>query len=113
MARKGIEIRGTSKLSKKLRRNATLRDIREIVRMNTIEMNQKAIRNAPVETGFLKRGITITFYNSGLSGKSKATAEYAGYVEYGTRFMNGRFYMQRAYDSQKRAFKRDLKRLVK
>lgn len=113
MAKRALQIRGAGRFRKKLKRNATLKDVRDIVQLNVVEMNAKAVRNVPVLTGFLKRSITITFFNSALSGKSQATAEYAAHVEKGTRFMSGRFYMQRAYDSQKRSFKRDLKRLVK
>ena len=41
------------------------------------------------------------------------TAEYAAYVEYGTRYMNAQPYMRPSYTAQKEQFKSDLKKLTR
>ncbi|MFQ8894288.1 MAG: HK97-gp10 family putative phage morphogenesis protein [Dorea sp.] len=41
------------------------------------------------------------------------TADYAAYVEYGTRFMNAQPYMRPAYNAQKGKFKSDMQKLVR
>lgn len=88
-------------------------DVKRVVKMNAAEMNSKASRNAPVDTGFLRRSIVFELSNGGLSGSSTAGAEYAPYLEYGTRFMEAQPFMGPAYRAQKEIFKRDMDRLVK
>lgn len=112
MAR-SIQIKGIDKLQKKLRKNATMADVKTIVRANGIEMNRTASRLAPVDTGFLRRSIIFEIANGGLTATSTAGAEYAPYLEYGTRFMSAQPFMRPAYNQQKAKFKSDLGRLVK
>lgn len=112
MAR-SIQIKGIDKLQKKLRKNATMADAKTIVRTNGIEMNRTASRLAPVDTGFLRRSIVFTIADGGLTANSTAGAEYAPYLEYGTRFMSAQPFMRPAYNQQKAKFKSDMGRLVK
>lgn len=112
MAR-SIQIKGIDKLQKKLRKNATMADVKTIVRTNGIEMNRTASRLAPVDTGFLRRSIVFTIADGGLTANSTAGAEYAPYLEYGTRFMSAQPFMRPAYNQQKAKFKSDMGRLVK
>lgn len=112
MAR-SIQIKGIDKLQKKLRKNATMADVKTIVRTNGIEMNRTASRLAPVDTGFLRRSIIFEVANGGLTATSTAGAEYAPYLEYGTRFMAKQPFMAPAYNQQKSKFKSDMGRLVK
>ena len=51
--------------------------------------------------------------DGGLTAESEATAEYAPYVEWGTRFMNAQPFMRPAYYAQKEQFKHDLGKIVK
>ena len=112
MAR-SIQIKGIDKLQKKLRKNATMADVKTIVRTNVIEMNRTASRLAPVDTGFLRRSIIFEVANGGLTATSTVGAEYAPYLEYGTRFMSAQPFMRPAYNQQKAKFKSDMGRLVK
>lgn len=112
MAR-SIQIKGIDKLQKKLRKNATMADVKTVVRTNGIEMNRTASRLAPVDTGFLRRSIIFEVANRGLTATSTAGAEYAPYLEYGTRFMSAQPFMRPAYNQQKAKFKSDMGRLVK
>lgn len=112
MAR-SIQIKGIDKLQKKLRKNATMADVKTVVRTNGIEMNRTASRLAPVDTGFLRRSIVFAIADGGLTATSTAGAEYAPYLEYGTRFMSAQPFMRPAYNQQKAKFKSDMGRLVK
>ena len=76
-------------------------------------LQAKAQRNAPVDTGTLKRSISLVLRDGVLTAESEATAEYAPYVEWGTRFMNAQPFMRPAYYAQKEQFKSDLSRLMK
>lgn len=104
---------GTNELRKKLQQNGKLDAVKRVVKMNGAELQAKAQRNAPVDTGTLKRSISLEFRDGGLTAESEATAEYAPYVEWGTRFMNAQPFMRPAYYAQKEQFKRDLSKIVK
>lgn len=111
MAR-GIQVTGVRELQAKLKRNATLDDVKRVVQVNGAELHQRAQRNAPVDTGFLKRSIIFQLANSGFTAMVTATAEYSPYLEFGTRFMSAQPFMGPAFRIQSAKFKNDLKRLV-
>ncbi|WP_313631363.1 HK97-gp10 family putative phage morphogenesis protein [Enterococcus devriesei] len=113
MARNSISFNGIGDLQSKLKRNASMGEVKKIVKKNTVEMNSSAQRKAPVDTGFLRRMIIMSLVNNGLTGRSTAGAEYSPYPEYGTRFMAAQPFMGPAYREQKEKFKRDMQRLVK
>lgn len=109
----GIKIGGLEKLQKKLKKNVTMNDVKIVVKQNGAELQSKAQNNAPVDTGNLKRSIGLSIEDAGMTAKVKPTADYAGYVEYGTRFMEAQPYMKPALDEQKQQFKNDMKKLVR
>lgn len=107
-----IKIVGMEKLQKKLKKNVRLDDVKRVVRHNGAEMQEKAQRNAPVDTGTLKRSIGLEITDSGMAAEVEPTAEYAPYVELGTRFMEAQPYLKPAFEEQKEKFKKDMKKLV-
>lgn len=107
-----IKIVGMEKLQKKLKKNVQMDDVKRVVRHNGAEMQTKAQQNAPVDTGTLKRSIGLEITDSGMSAEIEPTAEYAPYVELGTRFMEAQPYLKPAFDEQKEKFKKDMKKLV-
>ncbi len=109
----GIKVVGIEKLQKKLKKNVQMEDVKRVVRHNGAEMQEKAQRNAPVDTGTLKRSIGLEITDSGMAAEVEPTAEYAPYVELGTRFMEAQPYLKPAFDDQKEKFKKDMKKLVK
>ena len=109
----GVTIKGIDVLQKKLRDNIALDDVRDVVRLNGAEMQAKAQRAAPVDTGFLKRDITLAITGSGMSAKVTGEADYDPYQEYGTRFMEGTPHIRPSYKEQKEQFKKDMSKLVK
>ena len=90
-----------------------MEQVKEVVKSNTAEMNRAMQRNSPVDTGFLKRSIVLRLANGGLTGISGATAEYAPYLEYGTRFMSAQPFIKPAFRVQSEKFMQDMKSLVK
>lgn len=110
-----IKLEGVAALKKGLSERANLSDVRNIVALNGSELQKKAIRNAPVDTGNLVRSISLTFpiSSGGYVAKISAQAHYALYVELGTRYMSSQPFMGPAFFVQRRIFERDLKRLMK
>ena len=109
----GVVLKGIGELSAKLRKNTDLGPVRQVVQQNGSEMQSKAQRNAPVDTGTLKRSIELEISDGGLTATSAPTAEYAPYVEHGTRYQEAQPYMKPAFNVQKEKFKRDIDKLTK
>lgn len=118
-----VKVVGIEKLQKKLKKNVQMDDVKRQVRKHGGQLQEKAMRNAPVGTpestgipgyigGTLKRSIGIEITDGGMSAEVEPTAEYAPYVELGTRFMEAQPYLKPAFDEQKEKFKKDMKRLV-
>lgn len=112
MARRNVSLKGVSELTMKLKSNANMKDVKQIVKQNTAELTQGAQRKAPVDTGNLRRSITMDLSEGGLTGKVKPTADYAPYLEYGTRFQSAQPFMRPAFNKQKAQFKSDMDKLV-
>ena len=112
MARRNVSLKGVSKLTMKLKSNANMKDVKQIVKQNTTELTQGAQRKAPVDTGNLRRSITMDLSDGGLTGKVKPTADYAPYLEYGTRFQSAQPFMRPSFNKQKAQFKSDMDKLV-
>ena len=119
-----VRIDGFDKLEAKLKRNMDLGAVRTVVRKNGAELQTKAQKNAPVGTpqstgipgyvgGTLKRSVELDITDGGLTAEVEPTADYAAYVEYGTRFMEAQPYLKPAYDEQKKKFVKDLNELVR
>ena len=110
---KVLSINGTDKLVGKLKRNANLDDVKNIVKLNGSKMLEKAERYAPNDTGFLERHINYYPEDNGFTAKVASEAQYAPYQEWGTRFQTGTPHVGPAFNQQKRQFIRDMKRLTK
>lgn len=113
MARGALEFKGIADLSKGLKERANLDDVKKVVKINGSEMHRSAQRNAPVDTGNLKRFIVISFEDGGFTVKVVSQAEYAGYQEYGTRFQAGTPHIRPSYFEQRQKFINDMKRIMK
>lgn len=108
-----VRLKGVNELKLALRNKADMGSVKRIVKQNGAELQAKAQRNAPVDTGTLKRSIQLEISDGGLLAKSEATAEYAPYVEWGTRYVEAQPYMKPAFNEQKEQFRRDMDRLAK
>ena len=108
-----MKMEGVHELRMKLEKNAELGEVKWIVRRNGAELQARAQRKAPVDTGTLKRSIGLEIRDGGLTAESEATAEYAPYVEWGTRFMKAQPFMRPAFNIQKEKFKQDMEKIMR
>jgi len=108
-----VKFTGISELRAALKKNTDLSAVKRVVQQNGSELQQKAQRNAPVDTGTLKRSIGLAINDGGMTAKVAPTSSYAPYVEWGTRFMDAQPYVKPAFNDQKGQFKRDLDKLTK
>lgn len=119
-----IKFEGIAKLNKGLKKRMDLNAVKDTVKLNGSKMQKKAQRKAPVGTpestgipgyigGTLKRSIGIEVSDSGMKATVEPTAEYAPYVELGTRFMEAQPYLKPAFEEQKKQFEKDLQKLVR
>jgi HK97 gp10 family phage protein len=108
-----VTLIGVDRLMAHLKKNATLDDVRQVVKTNGAEMHTQAQRFAPVRTGNLKRNIRIYNEQYGLEARINSEADYAAYVEWGTRYMAAQPHVGPAFKIQSAKFKNDMGRLVK
>ena len=108
-----IKFEGIAKLNKGLKKRMDMSAMKDTVKLNGSEMQKKAQRNAPVDTGNLKNNIGLEISDGGMTATVEPTAEYAPYVELGTRFMEAQPFLKPAFEEQKKRFEKDLKELVR
>lgn len=102
---------GMDKLTARLNDLVKLDKAKEVVKLNGAEMQQNAMRFVPVDTGQLKRSITLNIEDNGLTARLRAETNYAAYVEYGTRFTDAQPFIRPAYRIQKILFENDMRKL--
>ena len=109
----GIRLEGIKEFKAALEDRGRVQElVAPVVRYHGAQLQEKAQRSAPVDTGNLKRSIRLDIRNEGMTAEVAATADYSGYVEYGTRFMNAQPYMRPAFLQQKEKFVKDLERVL-
>ena len=108
-----IKFEGIAKLNKGLKKRMDMSAVKDTVKLNGSEMQKKAQRNAPVDTGNLKNNIGLEISDGGMTATVEPTAEYAPYVELGTRFMEAQPFLKPAFEEQKKRFEKDLNELVR
>lgn len=106
----GIKVNGLDQLNAKLRKNMDLNVVKTVVKKNGADLQKKAQRYAPVDTGALKRSIGLNIKDGSLTAVVAPTTEYA---EYGTRFMESQPYVRPALGEQKQIFKKDLEKIMR
>lgn len=91
------------------------KDAKRIVKTTSEQMVKDMSATVPVDTGYLRRTIGYKLKNNGMSARVGANindnAEYASYVEYGTRYMRAQPYFRPAFDKAEEEFKRKVKGL--
>lgn len=110
---RNFRIHGTKQLQKALRAKTSLQDVKSVVKKNGSAMTTKAQKRALVDTGQLRRSIKTESLDGGFASRTKPEANYAPYIEYGTRFSSAVPFLKPAYDIQKKIFIKDLSALLK
>lgn len=108
-----LGFKGIDQLIRHLEKKMTLEDVKKVVSTNTSEMANQMQRRAPVDTGFMRRSINQSILDGGLSGMVTPTAEYAPYVNFGTRFQAAQPFVSNAFNYQKIKFLADMRGLVR
>ena len=90
-----------------------LSKVKATVKKNGAQLQKKAQKEAPIDSGHLHDVIFLEITDGGMTAEVESTAEYAAYQEYGTRFMKGKPHIRPAFDEQKGKFKSDLGKLVR
>lgn len=87
---------------------------KQIVKRNGAEMHEKAQRFAPVDTGTLKRSISLDIVDGGRTAIVRGdNVDYGVYQEYGTRYQSGTPFVGPAFKAQVGKFKEDMRGILK
>lgn len=108
-----MDLKGLDALMGALKDKANLNDVKNVVKMNGSEMQRNMQRDAPVDTGFLKRHIIYRADDGGFTARVASQAEYSIYLIYGTRFNYMQDFFRPNYFNQRQKFLEDLKRLMR
>ena len=74
------------------------REVSQVVRKGTFDIDAHATVNTPVDTGALKNSKQVEFFENGMRSKIGWSAEHAIYVHEGTRRMSARPFAKDAFD---------------
>lgn len=108
-----LSFKGIDQLVKHLDKAASLKDVQHVVKSNGANLTKKMQQLAPLDTGYLKRSIKMSLTDGGFSAEVGPYANYASYLEYGTRKMTKKPFIKPSFNIQKEVFIRDLERLMK
>ena len=123
-----IKIVGLDVLQKKLKKNASKSEVKSIIKKQGAQLQANAQREADFKghyewvkgkgmvfkppTGNLKGKIKLDIKDGGMTAEVYSEAEYAPYVELGTRFMEAQPYLRPALEKQETSFKKEMRKLV-
>lgn len=125
MSKKAFRINGVVDLQNKLKQNATMNDVKNVVKMNTIELETVMRRNANFKghydwngkfvspTGTTRRSVSSNVSKGGMKGSVGPNTEYSPYLEWGTRRMTSQPFVGPSFRIQSKVFISDLERLMK
>lgn len=88
-----------------------LKPVKELTQTHLARMARFSNQLAPHKTGFLKRSLTTSIADEGLTGILDYYAEYAPYQEYGTRYIPGKFFLKRAFDIESSLYLSNVERM--
>ena len=124
-----VKIEGIEVLQKQLKKNMSKDEVKRLIRSEGAKPQGKAMREADFkghyeweagkgmvfkpQTGNLRRNIQLDIVDGGMTAEVYSTAEYAPYVELGTRFMEAQPYLKPALEKQKSSFQKEMRKLVK
>ena len=119
-----VKVKGLKSLERRLKKNASLSDVKSVVSKHGSQMQQKMVQNADFHghyegkkfvkpTGATRRSIHGEVVQSGFGYEAGPTTHYSPYLEFGTRFMEAQPFVKPSFDEQKGKFKKELKKLTK
>ncbi|MGI6117835.1 MAG: HK97-gp10 family putative phage morphogenesis protein [Bilifractor sp.] len=107
-----ITLKGDKELEKMLKRCKNPAKIKACVSRSGSTLQKTAQQNAPVDTGTLRRSITIEMKDGGMTAEVAPHVHYAAYQELGTRFIPAHPYLRPAFETASAEFKANLEKVV-
>ena len=107
-----IKLEGDKDLQRMLQRCKDKSKIQACIKNSGSTLQQYAQKNAPVDTGTLRRSITLALTDGGMAAEVQPTVNYGAYVELGTRFMSAQPYLRPALETAQAEFKANIERVI-
>lgn len=105
-----FKLKGLDKLEKRLKKAQNMEPTKQAVKEAGAKAYFYANRNTPVDTRFLQRSEGLNIIDGGMTAEIYYSAQYGPYVEYGTRYMYGRYFLRRGIQQVKPEFFDKLKK---
>ena len=86
-------------------------EVSSLVKNTLYGIETDAKRNCPVDTGRLRGSITTNIIST-YSGEVGTNVEYAGWVEYGTRYQSAQPYFEPAVEKNEDKFNEELDKII-
>lgn len=123
-----VKLVGMKELEKQLKKNASKSEVKSIIKKQGAQLQANAQREADFKghyewvkgkgmvfkppTGNLKGKIKLDIKDGGMTAEVHSEAEYAPYVELGTRFMEAQPFLKPALEKQETSFKKEMRELT-
>jgi HK97 gp10 family phage protein len=113
MSSTSVKLEGFEEFQSRLKKNVKLEDVKVVVQYHGSQMEQTAKIICPNRKGHLQASIRLDIVNNGFTAEVAPHMNYAGYVEWGTRYMASQPYIRPAFMQESARFKADLAKLMK
>ena len=115
-----VTFKGLNDLHVQITKSMNLDDVKQVIKKNGAELNQKMQKYASPQGAFTKgysvgttrRSITIELSDNGMTATVEPHTDYSQYLEYGTRFMEAEPFVSPAFNDQKEVFLKDMKKIM-
>lgn len=109
-----VRVLGEQSLARKLAAIGPALDaaMKREVKVAAVNIQNGARRRVPVKTGRLRNSITHEIAEDGLNAAIGSNAQYAPYVEFGTRRMRARPYLFPAFEEERPQYMARLRRAL-
>jgi HK97 gp10 family phage protein len=110
-----MEIKISSDVEKILREfnktETVEKDVSKLIKNTLHNIERDAKKSCPVDTGRLRGSITTNIIST-YSGEVGTNVEYAGWVEYGTRYQSAQPYFEPAVEKNEDKFNEELDKII-
>ena len=108
-----VELKGLEEIRKAIKDLRNLPRVKAEVGASALEIQTKAKRAIPVDTGHARNTTIAEFDLGGCGAEIGTVAPYAPYIEYGTRFKLAQPYLEPAYNDVMPKFQERLAEIYK
>lgn len=105
-----VEFDGLDVLMAYIDNISVVQDASSILKKHVSKCADKSMKLVPVDTGTLKRSQKVNL--KPMQGTISYNTNYAAYVEYGTRFMQAKHYLQTPFITESMAFMKEIRELT-